>query len=360
MNYTIKQRNMNALAEYQTYLYSHPKLQFLFFELTDCCNLRCIHCGSRCDNKNNTYLPYEIIEKVLNEVSKAFNPNEIMICLTGGEPLLHKDVYKVIKKSKLLGFKVGMTTNGTLINKEVAKKLKDSGLDTISISIDGLKDTHDKFRNIVGSYDLAIDGINNLREVYLEPEVTTVVHKDNLNELEELYKLFSNMNIYSWKILNIDPIGRAKENNVFLNSDELIYVYEFIKNKRFDLNNVMNINYGCSHFVTFKYENMIRDFYFQCIAGLKVASIMRNGDIGACLDIERRDDLIQGNIYKDDFIDVWNNNFKIFRRNKSKDSKVCKKCKYANVCRGDATHTWDYDNKRPLYCVNNMIGVNNG
>lgn len=356
MSHEIKERDMTALADYQTYLYTHPKLTFLFFELTDCCNLRCIHCGSRCDNQNSTFLEYSAIEKVLIDVSNKLKSDEIMICLTGGEPLLYKDVFKVIQKSKSLGFKVGITSNGTLITKKVAENLKESGLDTISISIDGLKDTHDIFRQIEGSYDLAIKGINNLKQCGIEPEVTTVVHKENLTELENLYSLFSKMNIYSWRIINVEPIGRAKENTVLLNKDEMKYVYEFIKKKRFDQNNHISINYGCSHFVTYEYERIIRDFYFQCIAGLKVASVMCNGDVGACLDIEKRIDLVQGNIYKDNFMDIWNNKFKIFRRDKSKDSNICQKCKHSNICRGDSTHTWDFDNKEPLYCINNLLG----
>lgn len=334
MQNEIKERDMKALADYQTYLYAHPKLTFLFFELTDCCNLRCIHCGSRCDNQNSTFLSYNAIEKVLTEVSSKLKTDEIMICLTGGEPLLHKDVFKIIQKSKSLGFKVGMTSNGTLISKDIANHLKESGLDTIAISIDGLKDTHDIFRQINGSYGLAIKGINNLKECGIEPEITTVVHKSNLTELESLYDLFSDMSIYSWKIINVEPIGRAKENTVLLNKNELKYFYDFIKSKRFNPSNHISINYGCSHFVTYEYERLIRDFYFQCIAGLKVASIMCNGDIGACLDIEKREGIIQGNIYKDDFMNIWNNEFKIFRRDKSKDSNYCKNCKHSNICRG--------------------------
>lgn len=82
-----------------------------------------------------------------------------------------------------------------------------------------------------------------------------------------------------------------------------------------------------------------------------VASIMANGDIGACLDIERRDDLVQGNIYFDDFINVWENRYLIFRMNRAVKSKKCSECEYGSVCQGDSAHTWDYDNNEPMYCV---------
>ena len=95
----------------------------------------------------------------------------------------------------------------------------------------------------------------------------------------------------------------------------------------------------------------VRDFYFQCGAGILVGSIMANGDIGACLDIERRPELIQGNIRRDDFVDVWENRYQAFRRNRAEESAVCRDCEHREYCMGDSTHTWDFDRKEPRYCA---------
>ena len=110
---------------------------------------------------------------------------------------------------------------------------------------------------------------------------------------------------YSWRITNIDPIGRAIDHReLMLDNDEMATLHNFVRDMRFSPDIDMEITYSCSHFLTYEYEREVRDFYFQCGAGLMVGSVMANGDIGACLDIERRRDLIQGNIDQDDFMTV--------------------------------------------------------
>ena len=142
---------------------------------------------------------------------------------------------------------------------------------------------------------------------------------------------------------------------MFLDAHEYKMLLDFVKRTRFHPNNKMEINLGCSHYLGMQYEYMVRDFYFQCGAGTKIASVMANGDIGACLDIERREELSQGNVYTDDFVYVWENKFKGFRRDRTVNSSVCGKCKDRKICMGDSAHTWDYDLDEPRYCVANMI-----
>lgn len=142
MNNPIKKADMEALAAYQKQLYKRPKLTFLFFELTDKCNLNCVHCGSRCSGANSELLPYEMTEKVMRQVALAYDPRQIMICLTGGEPLLHRDILKIVSLASSLGFAVGMTTNGTLIDQATACGLAHAGMDTITVSLDGIGEDH--------------------------------------------------------------------------------------------------------------------------------------------------------------------------------------------------------------------------
>ncbi len=108
MYHPIKEKNMRDLAAYQRRLWEEPKLTFLFFELTDRCNLKCMHCGSKCLNTNATYLDFNMIEKTLKEVSKRYDSSQIMICVTGGEPMFHPDFVKVIAASHYYGFHVGL------------------------------------------------------------------------------------------------------------------------------------------------------------------------------------------------------------------------------------------------------------
>ncbi len=347
---------MKALSLYEEDLWSAPKLTYLFFELTDKCNLNCLHCGSRCDGMHNTFLPVVAVEKTLGEIASRYNPSKILVCITGGEPLLHPALFEIIRTATLMGFPVGMTTNGTLIDENKAKRLYLSGVKTISVSIDGLESTHDSFRRNTGCYQSAIQGIKNLKKVGLEPEVITVVHKNNIHQLEALYNVLADIDIYAWRLVSIDPIGRAaEEKSLLLNGEELKYLLQYIREKRNDNSYSMLVNYGCSHFLSYEYENEVRDYYFQCIAGTKIASVRANGDIVACLDIEPRADLVQGSVFTDCFVDVWENKYKIFRTDRTKNSVTCRNCEHKKICRGDSAHTWNYDEKEPLYCAFRMM-----
>ena len=352
----IKERDMKALAEYQAKLRKKPALRMLFFELTDVCNLNCLHCGSRCSGKNSAYLNFDLIRKTLRCVAEAYDPGKIMICLTGGEPLLYPRLNDVIAMAHAFGFPVGITTNGTLIDEAAAQGLAAAGLDTVAVSLDGIGDVHEAFRMAKGCYEKALRGIRALKAAGIEPQVLTVVHRKNLHQLDDVYALLKQMDIYSWRVVNVDPIGRANTNgDLLLNGAELKALYEYIRAKRFDPSNEMEVTYGCSHFVTLPYERMLRDFYFQCCAGTTVASITANGEIRACLDIERRPELIQGNAFTDDFVEVWENGFRFFRRDRTESSGKCRACEHRAICLGDSAHTWDYDANDPLYCVAKML-----
>ena len=97
-----------------------------------------------------------------------------------------------------------------------------------------------------------------------------------------MYQFFRGEDIYSWRLVNTEPIGRALTNaELLLDPAELKCLLDFIRDKRFDNENDMKVTYGGSHFVSYEYENEIRGFYFQCGAGTLVASVMADGSIGA-------------------------------------------------------------------------------
>lgn len=351
-----KEVDLQKVAEYRDFRRKHPKLRFLFFELTDSCNLNCLHCGSNCQSSNIQFLDFNLIKKTLDEVADAYDTSDIWIELTGGEPALFPDLPEVIRYSKKLGFQCGMTSNGTLITEELAKKIADAGLDTIAVSIDGFEESHEEFRNRKGCFEKALCGIDNLRKVGIQAEALTVIHKKNFDELEDLFEFLSDNYFYSWRLVNIEPIGRAKTNNeLLLDAGEMEQLLDFIQEKRLHQKNSMNVSFGCSHFLPTKYEHEVRDWYFHCLAGIEVASVMVNGDICSCLDIERRPELVQGNVKVDDFIDVWENKFIPFRSDRTQKSRICASCKDRKICGGDSTHTWNFDLNEPNYCVRKML-----
>ena len=275
-----------------------------------------------------------------------------MLCITGGEPLLRKDFFDILNYAKELGFSWGMTSNATLITEEIAQNLKMAGMKTVSVSIDGPREIHDTFRRTVGGYDKAMEGIRNLtKQQFQDVQITTVVTKYNIDHLDELFEEILKVDVDSWRLLGIEPIGRALDHpELMLSMDEHIRLLDFIREKRAQGYPVL---YGCSHYLGLEYEREVRDWYFLCNAGIYTASVMANGDIGACLDIERRQETIQGNIRTDHLKDVWENRFEIFRNPNYMKSRKCTECEDAKFCRGGAYHSWDYDRNEQRVCFRN-------
>ena len=355
LNVEVKNQNMQTLAEYRRGLMKKPELRNLFLELTLRCNERCIHCGSSCGDVPSEELEVSDYDRLLQEVKEDLGTGHKMLCITGGEPLLRREFFEITDIAHQLGFSWGMTSNGTLITKDVARDLKRVGMRTISVSIDGLEQTHDSFRRTPGGYAKAMQGIENLLEVggWGAVQITTVVTHENISQLDELYRIFDKMDIDSWRVINIEPIGRAKAHpELLLTPEDYRYMFEFIRNKRIGGEPVC---YGCSHYLGTEYEREVRDWYFLCTAGLYTASIMCNGDITACLDIERRPEFVQGNIKRDRFSKVWNEGFQIFRRDLSDEAEICRDCKEAEFCHGGAYHSFNFDEHRPEVCFKGVL-----
>ena len=357
MNYTSKEF-YEKLYNAKKKAYKEHKLESLFFEVTSRCNARCEHCGSSCgDFIPKDEISAEELKKALLDISQHYNANDILLNVTGGEPLVRKDLFEIMDYANQLGFRWGMTSNGMLINDEILKKMNDTNMETISISLDGLKETHESFRKVPGCFDRIIENIKKLQKVpsIKIVQVTTVANKKNLNELEDLYNLMKELNIISWRVINVDPIGRVKGNkDILLDKEEYKWLFNFIKEKREE--NIMNVEYGCSHYLDIPMEKEIRDTYFFCITGLYVASILSNGDIFVCPNVERRKEFVQGNIKTDSFVDVWENRFELFRSDDRLKCDKCSKCSKWKYCLGDSFHTFNFDDRKPNFCINEIYG----
>ncbi|MBQ3283805.1 MAG: radical SAM protein [Atopobiaceae bacterium] len=344
----VKTAHLNKLADYTREFYRAPELRKLFFELTLQCNERCFHCGSSCTAAKGDELSREEWMGIIDQVKADFDTSRMQLCITGGEPLLNRDFFDIMGYAHEQGFKWGMTSNATLITPAVARRLAEVGMGTISVSIDGLRETHDELRGLRGGYDRAMAGIQNLIDVgtFKNVQVTTVINHGNIGQLDELFDIMDGLDIDSWRVINLEPIGRALlRPDLMLTKDDYVRLFEFIREKR---RAGYPLEYGCSHYLGLEYEAEVREWYWLCNAGVYTASIMSNGDIGACLDIERRPETIQGNIRRERLRDVWEGRFELFRRDLSDLNPECQACEHARFCRGDAHHSWDYDASRPM------------
>lgn len=334
------------------------ELKDLIWETTLTCNLKCKHCGSNAEGKKyDGELSTEEIKAAFKQIADDMDISDVLINVTGGEPMMRKDLFEVMEyATNELGFHWGMTSNGMLLNDENIEKLKKANMNTIAISIDGLEKTHDEFRGIQGSYKIVTENIKKMvaSKYFNHVQVTTVFHKDNINQLDELYEVVKNLGVDSWRIASMDPIGRGIDNNnLLLDGHDIKKLLDFIKDKR--KHDKFRVLYSCQGYLGLDYEREVRKNFFQCRAGISVASILYNGDLFVCTDVPRLPHLIQGNIRNDRFKDVWENKYEVYRNKERTKCDECEKCKNWDYCLGGAFHTWNFEENKQNRCAYKMI-----
>lgn len=353
----LKTGQLRVWSYYKYFLRSGHKLTYLFWECTLNCNFFCKHCGSSAGRKLfKGELTTKEMKKAFREIADDFNSKEIMVAITGGEPLVRKDLFEVMGYASKLGFRWGMVTNGFLVNEETVKKMKETGMKTIVVSIDGIGKKHDDFRNMKGAYERAINAVNLMAKGNFlnNLQITTTIHQGNFEQMEEMYRVFAKLPIHSWRVINVDPIGRAQINkNILLNNEQLRKLLLFIKEKR--AKSKIDITYGCAGFLGLEFEGEVRSNYFYCNTGINTASILYNGDIYVCPNVPRIKELIQGNVRYDRFADVWKSKFLYFRNINRTRCKKCSNCQFWQECLGNSFHLWDFTKNQPKMCHLAMI-----
>lgn len=313
----------------------HP-LQQLFWESTLRCNVHCLHCGSDCvSSVTQPDMPAEDFLKVIDEqITPHVNPNEVMIVISGGEPLVRKDLAYIGSELQKRGYPWGMVTNGLALTEERFRELRQAGLRSLAISLDGLEEDHVWLRQ----HPLAFEGAcRAIRLAASEPNLTwdvvTCANRRNIGHLDQIRDLLLSLGVTRWRIFGIDPMGRAASNpELLLTNDEFRALLDFIKRER----KTLRVSYSCEGFLG-DYEGQVRDYLYQCAAGISVASILIDGSISACTSI--RGKYYQGNIYKDAFWDVWEHRFQQYRdRSWMRQLEPCKDCAMFRYCEGNGMH----------------------
>jgi len=180
-----------------------PSLRYLEFQITDRCNLRCQHCYI--GDSRNQDLSFERIETVLKEFEEI---QGLRLLLSGGEPLIHPQFWKINDVLRDYAFRSVLLSNGTLITPKVAQKLR---VHEVQISLDGMKEGHEFLRN-EGTFTEALQAIENLQEAGIRISIATMIHRRNLKEFDELASLIQSKNIEEWNVDVPCIAGRMKEN----------------------------------------------------------------------------------------------------------------------------------------------------
>lgn len=257
---------------------------------------------------------------------------------TGGEPLVRKDIMEVGAEIKKRGYLWGMVTNGMLLTQDKVRELVETGLDTVAMSFDGFEAEHNWMRGSDLSFkraDAALDWFN--EHPALTWDVITCVNRRNFNYLNEFKEYLISRGVKMWRIFTVAPMGRAvTEPELMVPDEQFRQLMEFIAAVRRE--GKIQLNFSCEGFVG-RYEGLVRDHLFRCVAGVSVASILSDGSISGCLSI--RSDYHQGNIHKDNFWEVWENGFKPYRNRRWMKTDECRQCKAWRYCQGGAMHLRD-------------------
>jgi len=190
-----------------------PPLHYLYFYLTEGCNLRCRHCWIdpkyTTPNKPTSHLSFDTFSRIIEE---AIPLGLRGVKLTGGEPLLHPEFPRFLLFLREKGMELTVETNGTLLTEEIAWILADFPQLTVSVSLDGArKETNDLIRGIEGAFTLALKGIEILVSKNIRPQIICTVMKWNLGEIPELITLARNLGASSVKINCLQPIARGEQ-----------------------------------------------------------------------------------------------------------------------------------------------------
>lgn len=327
------------------------ELNYLFWECTTRCNLNCIHCGSDCSkDSSHADMPVEDFLSAVDTIQPK-SPR-LMVVFTGGEPLMRKDIEYCGRELRRRGVRWSMVTNGHLYNAERHVSLLNAGMGALTISLDGLEVSHNWLRNNSRSFQQVLAAIGLAASApRLNFDVVTCVNQRNLQELPQLMNLLIDHNVKSWRLFTIIPIGRAVHHpELLLTGPQFVELMEFIKNQR--AKGKIDIKFSCEGYVG-SYESHVRDSYFFCRAGINIGSILIDGSVSACPNIDRS--FAQGNIYTDNFYEVWQNRFQPFRQRDWTKRGQCANCSDYKDCQGNGFHNWHGDKTNVLVCHNEKI-----
>jgi heme b synthase len=336
-------------------------LRLVAWEVTRNCNLSCIHCRAAATCGPYTgELDTEAALKLLDEIARTGSP---IVILTGGEPLLRDDIFEIAGYGTKKGLRMVMAPNGTLITAESARKMVETGIQRISISLDGATaERHDRFRGVEGAFSGALSGIEHARAAGLEFQINTTVTQANLGDIEKIHRLAEELGAVAHHIFLLVPTGRGK---YIVDQEITAEQYEKTLNWFYDQRDktAMQLKATCApHYYRIlrqraKQEGKTVTFQTHgldavtrgCLGGTGFCFISHRGIVQPCGFL----DVPCGDVTQTPFHEIWEHS-KVFQdlRNFSALKGKCGRCEYRRVCGGCRARayeaTGDYMAEEPL------------
>ncbi len=295
------------------------------------CNFSCAYCeasaGSPAENELTT-------EEALAMVDDLASMGVKRLAVSGGEPLVRSDIISIMSHAHASGINLGLVSNGYLVE-ERWEDLRNFDYFLFFTSIDGLPEYNDRvrrehsFARVMKSLDLFGSKQVGSRMI------NTVIHNENIHQLEELHCILKDSGATSWRLVPIMDVGRAENNQSYaLTGVQLRELAEFIKEYstgRF----TVDFGEACTYLGCFLPDWAGNPFF--CGAGLTRCAIMPDGEVLGCQTFYDKG-FSEGNIRDKSFSRIWKDGFARFRREK-KFSEKCIKCDYLNACQGGCSST---------------------
>ncbi len=322
------------------------ELKWMAWEITRRCNLHCVHCrsSSELEVKDHPDFSLEEAYRILDDISSFAKP---VVVLSGGEPLLRKDVFDIASYGTSKGLRMCLATNGTLVTKEVCKNIKESGIKMVSISLDGsTASVHDDFRQQPGAFEGSINAARLFKEHNIPFLINSSFTKRNQQEIPKVYKLAKSLGATAWYLFMIVPTGRGEEIMSELISPEdyeeiLKWHYQMEKNEQ-----DMLVRPTCApHYYRIRLQMekkegtkiKKRSLKFStggskgCLAGQLICLLDVDGNVLPCSYFP----MAGGNIKEKSLKEIWETS-KLF--NELRDFSLykgrCGVCEYINICGG--------------------------
>lgn len=319
-------------------------LKWIAWETTPRCNLSCVHCRSSSTMDMPETMSTEVALSVLDKIDDyCDNP---VIVLSGGEPLLRKDIFQLAQYGTDKGFRMCMATNGSLVTDEVCENMKKTQIKMVSLSLDGsTKEIHDNFRNHPGAFDLVMNAAETLNKHEIPFLINSSFTKRNQEDIENTYKLAKKMGAKAWYMFMIVPTGRGEDifNELISTEDYddiLRWHYKIEKQE-----NEILVRPTCAphYYRIFEEEankenksKERRNLTFStgankgCVAGQTICLIRSDGEVLPCSYFPKSG----GNIFNQSLEEIWHSPlFKDMRSFKDYNGR-CGSCEFIGKCGG--------------------------
>jgi radical SAM protein with 4Fe4S-binding SPASM domain len=320
--------------------------QHCVWDLTNACNLRCVHCELAAGNAAPDELSTKEALRVADELI-ALGCRKVS--LTGGEPLLRPDWSVIAEHLARAGLWVSLVTNGLPLSSEVVDRAEAAGVSGVSVSLDGLRAVHDRIRvsptRGPSRFEAAVTAIERVAASSLRPSVITQVNQWNLAQLDDLHELLCKLGVELWQVQLALPLGRLLE----IREPYLIAptdlptltatLARFARAQRLRLAVADSIGYYDENEPLLRRtQDGRRAFWTGCMAGCMGVSIASNGDVKGCPTHPAA--FVAGNVRQEPFRTIWEDRSRFSYNTQWKEELLegeCARCEFRRLCRAGCT-----------------------